>query len=163
MNLFNLTVLAHTICCNLSWAFHQVSKNPLHERSKSSLGEFFNQPGDLQHGQDHKQGKDGGVDQELGQKQFKIEEIETDQATNGEDVSRDPVPKNRTQRIKLRRHRYKIRHSSKRRIQAQLLTFYLKSNVISPLKKLFSEALLKQLVKSKLSKKGQFSTTIRLQ
>ena len=91
MNLFKLIVLAHTICFNLSWAFHEVSRNPFHERSKSSLCEFFNQPDDLQHGQDQKQGK------ELGRKQFQIEEEETDQATSGLDISIGPVPKNRTQ------------------------------------------------------------------
>ena len=140
-----------TTCINRAWS--------LPENSNANVAD------QLGHSPDQKQ-NEGSFQQDISRKYFNIER-KTDHLSeqNRNDASSSPVGISKEGKVKiaLRRHRHKIRHSSQKKMRANLLIYYLKSDPISPLTRFVLPALLRQMPKSKLKKKVQFMTTIRLQ
>ena len=140
-----------TTCINRAWC--------LPENSNANVAD------QLGHSPDQKQ-NEGSFQQDISRKYFNIER-KTDHLSeqNRNDASSSPVGISKEGKVKiaLRRHRHKIRHSSQKKMRANLLIYYLKSDPISPLTRFVLPALLRQMPKSKLKKKVQYMKTIRLQ
>ena len=152
MDLLQLIVIVYTTTCiNQSWS--------LRENSDANVADQVGQS------RDQKQ-NEGSFQEDISSKYFNIEKTTHHLSEqNRNDASSSPVGISKEGKVKiaLRRHRHKIRHGSQKKMRANLLIYYLKSDPISPLTRFVLPALLRQMPKSKLKKKVQYMKTIRLQ